>query len=147
MQSITVRSLQPEDCPLVVAIIIEGLAERWGAYDPAMNPDLGRFPESFKDSVILVASNTTGPVGVGILRPSTKGESEIVRMSVRRDLRGRGVAGTILSELLSTARKRGIKTVRVETTASWSSAVAFYEKHGFRRTHLQAGDQHFAYEL
>ena len=147
MQGITVRRLEPEDRAQVVAIIVEGLTDRWGTYSATMNPDLERFPESFNDSVILVASNATGPVGVGILRPSSESESEIVRMSVRRPLRGRGIAGAILYELLATARRCGIKAVRVETTATWSSAIAFYEKHGFRRTHVQGGDQHFRLQL
>ena len=144
---VTVSVMKPEEHSLVLTLIIEGLRDRWGAYDPAKNPDLDAFPAHFQDSVILIARQDDCLVGTGILRPSTAGEAEIVRMSVRRDLRRMGIGARILSELLAIARRGGIKTVRLETTATWESAVAFYEKHGFRRTHITAGDRHFALEL
>ncbi|WP_284620705.1 GNAT family N-acetyltransferase [Aquabacterium humicola] len=146
-RALTVRPMKADEHSQVVALIIEGLTERWGTYDAAKNLDLAQFPENFTDSLILVASNGGAPLGVGILRPSNNEESEIVRMSVRRELRRTGIAGKILAELLAAAHKNGTKTVRVETTATWRSAVAFYEKYGFCRTHMHEGDQHFALEL
>ncbi len=142
-----VRQINNDEFAHVVELIIEGLAERWGHYDPTKNPDLQFFTETYKNSLILVADNGNAPVGVGILRPSVNGASEIVRMSVRQGLRRRGIASKILTELIAAARKGGANAVRVETTATWRSAVAFYETHGFRRTHVQQGDQHFVIEL
>ena len=145
--ALTVGRMQPGQSAHVVALIVEGLTERWGAYDPTMNPDLQRFPACFGDSVILVASRGGLPLGVGILRPAGLAEAEIVRMSVRREFRRTGIGTKILSELLGIAKMAGIRTIRLETTASWKSAASFYEKHGFLRTHVQDADQHFAVQL
>lgn len=146
-QAVNVRQMNADELAQVVALIIEGLTDRWGNYDPTKNPDLQRFAENYKDCLILVASNGGAPLGVGILRPGVNGEGEVVRMSVCRELRRTGIAGKILTELLAAARRGGFKVIRVETTATWLSAVAFYEKHGFCRSRVEGGDQHFSLEL
>jgi GNAT superfamily N-acetyltransferase len=105
---VTVSVMKPEEHSLVLTLIIEGLRDRWGAYDPAKNPDRDAFPSHFPDAVIVVARQDDCPVGVGILRPSSAGEVEIVRMSVGRDLRRMGIGARILNELLAIARRDGI---------------------------------------
>jgi ribosomal protein S18 acetylase RimI-like enzyme len=58
-----------------------------------------------------------------------------------------GVASRILTLLLEHARNSGVQEVVLETTSTWDSAIAFYTKHGFAKTHEQNGDTHFAYHL
>jgi ribosomal protein S18 acetylase RimI-like enzyme len=57
-------------------------------------------------------------VGTGILllRPA---EGEIVRMSVHRDYRRRGIATQLLAELLHLASEDGVSRIVVETNAKW----------------------------
>jgi ribosomal protein S18 acetylase RimI-like enzyme len=42
--------------------------------------------------------------------------------------------------LLEHARAVGAHEVVLETTSSWASAIHFYAKHGFVRTHEQGGN-------
>jgi ribosomal protein S18 acetylase RimI-like enzyme len=66
-------------------------------------------------------------------------------MSTALRNRRSGVATAILRLLLDHARAAGTKEVVLETTSSWASAVAFYSKHGFTRTHEQDGNTYFIY--
>jgi ribosomal protein S18 acetylase RimI-like enzyme len=125
-------------------LIVRGLAERWGGYDPGCNPDLADFAAHYKASVVLVARRGPRIVGVGILQSEGAGAGRIVRMSVARDCRRQGVGTLILEGLLQDARERGYETVVLETTASWESALEFYRSRGFVPTEIRDGDQHFA---
>ena len=86
-------------------------------------------------------------VGTGALLPRGEGAAEIVRMSVARDLRRRGVGRMILTRLVEQARRDGLRRVVLETTATWQEVIAFYLDCGFRITHTAAGDVYFALEL
>lgn len=127
----------------VLALIVAGLTERWGEYAPGANPDLDDFPACYAGSVILVAVQEGRLVGVGILRPLGPASAEIVRMSVAAARRREGVGSRILRELRDVAAARGLARISLETTASWDSAVRFYESRGFARTRVEGGDQHF----
>ena len=86
-------------------------------------------------------------VGTGSLRIVGARRARIVRMSTARERRRHGVAAAILQRLLDHARGSGVNEGVVETTSSWESAIAFYTKHGFIRTHEQDGDTHFVLRL
>jgi GNAT superfamily N-acetyltransferase len=137
---VILRDFQPEDQAAARALILAGLAERWGWLDPQRNPDLEDIARSYDGAVILVAYLEGRLVGTGALVPRSEDEAEIVRMSVASDLRRQGVGGRILAELLGRARMLGIRRVVLETTATWGDAVDFYLKHGFRITHEKKGD-------
>ncbi len=64
---LSVSTLQPHESQAAKALIIAGLTERWGTYDPTHNPDLVDFPNSYRDSQIRVARQGVTIVGVGIL--------------------------------------------------------------------------------
>ncbi|MBZ8139279.1 hypothetical protein CLD22_05105 [Rubrivivax gelatinosus] len=143
----TVTPLTPQDVPAVKQLLIAGLSERWGAYDSRYNPDIESFQSHYADSFTLVAKSAGVVVGTGTLRPIGARRAEIVRMSTAIGSRRHGVAGQILKLLLDHARAVGVQEVVLETTSSWASAVAFYTKHGFARTHEQDGDTHFIHRL
>ena len=145
--SVVVSPLNSEDTAAVKQLLIDGLSERWGAYEPRFNPDLEAFPQSYSGSLILVAKTAGAVVGTGTLRSISPNRVEIVRMSTATSSRRTGVASTVLKHLLEHARAAGAHEVVLETTTSWASAVAFYVKHGFARTHEQGGDTHFIYRL
>ena len=145
--SVVVLPLSSEDTAAVKQLLIDGLSERWGAYEPRFNPDLEAFPQSYSGSLILVAKTAGAVVGTGTLRSISPYRFEIVRMSTATSSRRTGVASTLLKHLLEHARTAGAHEVVLETTTSWASAIAFYAKHGFARTHVQDGDTHFVYRL
>jgi len=139
----TLSQFEAQDAEAVSDLIVRGLAERWGGYDPACNPDLEDFAGCYKSSVILVARRGPRIVGVGVLQPEGVDTARIVRMSVAADCRRQGIGTQILRGLLQAARARGCRRVVLETTASWESAVKFYAGRGFIAAEVRDGDQHF----
>jgi GNAT superfamily N-acetyltransferase len=142
-----ISPFDPQDAPAVRELIVQGLAERWGGYDPRCNPDLENFAEHYGSSVILVAKRGSRIVGVGVLQPERDGAGRIVRMSVARDCRRQGIGTRILQGLLQAARRLGYRRVLLETTASWESAISFYVRRGFIPCEVRDGDQHFVLDL
>ena len=63
-------------------------------------------------------------------------------MAVLKPYRGRGIGGAILDALLTMARQRGVRTVRL---AAQLHAIPFYERFGFEAegaVFLEAGIEH-----
>jgi GNAT superfamily N-acetyltransferase len=137
---IRVRDLGPDEADVVRDLVIAGLTERWGAVDPTLNADLADLAGAYPGSRTVVATAHGGTiVGTGTVTPRSTAEAEVLRMSVARHVRGTGVGRQILDELVDIARAWGAHRVVLETTATWSDAVAFYERCGFRRTHYAEG--------
>lgn len=145
--SVCVESLKAEDAAAALAVIVEGLAERWGVYEPCFNPDLEDFPASYRDSFLLIAKQGHAVVGTGVLQPIGPESAQIVRMSVVKTWRRSGIGSLMLAGLLGIAREQGFKRITLETTASWQSAVEFYQSRGFVPTHQHDGNQHFLLTL
>jgi ribosomal protein S18 acetylase RimI-like enzyme len=139
----TLSQFEAQDTDAVRDLIVQGLAERWGGYDPRCNPDLEDFAGHYESSVILVAKRGSRIVGVGVLQPEGAGSGRIVRMSVAGDCRRQGIGTQLLQGLVQAARERGCRRVVLETTASWESAVKFYGSRGFIAAEVRDGDQHF----
>lgn len=146
LDEIVLEPFQPADQAAVKALVLAGLVDHWGVLDPTLNPDLEDIAHSYAQAVFLVARQAGQVVGTGALLP--RGEcGEIVRMSVARALRRRGLGGRILRQLLDQARAAGMRQVVLETTETWDEVIAFYLRYGFRVTHHQAGDVYFALDL
>jgi GNAT superfamily N-acetyltransferase len=107
--------------------------------DASLNPDLSDVDGRYGKDIVLVALDGERVVGTGILvlQPAA---GEIVRMSVHRDYRRRGIATEVLSVLVQEGRAHGAKHIVVETNAIWNDARAFYEEAGFTLTHYAAGN-------
>jgi ribosomal protein S18 acetylase RimI-like enzyme len=120
------------------SLVLEGMAERWGSVDATLNRDLDDIDTYYRNDCVLVALD--GPLIVGtailILR---EGEGEIVRMSVLRDYRQRGIARQLMAELIERASENGIGRIVVETNARWTEAQNLYEASGFTFTHTAPG--------
>jgi len=56
---------------------------------------------------------------------------EITRMFVEEQYRRNGIAGQILRLLIQEAIKRDLKSVKLETSVSFTNAVHLYESTGF----------------
>jgi GNAT superfamily N-acetyltransferase len=143
---VIVALLKTEDTAAVRELLVAGLKERWGTYDPRLNTDIESFPQSYEDSFVLVAKRANIVVGTGTLRPTGPNRAEVVRMSVASSSRRIGTGSLILSHLLQLAWEHSVQEISLETTSSWSSAVSFYTRHGFIKTHEQGDDSYFVYK-
>jgi putative acetyltransferase len=121
------------------SLVLDGMAERWGFVDKSLNPDLGDVATSYRRDCVLVALDDELIVGTGILLLRGH-EGKIVRMSVHRDYRRRGIARRLLAELVHAASEHGVTRIEVETNAEWEEARKLYEGSGFRFTHSAPGD-------
>lgn len=140
---VSIERLKAEDTTAALSVIVAGLTERWGFYEPSFNPDLEDFAGHYQESFILVAKQGRTVVGIGIFQPTGSDSAQIVRMSVVKNLRRSGIGSLILDGLLQIADERGFHRITLETTASWESAVEFYKSRGFTPTHQRDGNQYF----
>jgi len=83
--------------------------------------------------VYLVAFIDDKPVACGALRPLDGDAVEVRRMFVVQGARRRGIAQAMLAELEKRAAAFGYQVMRLETGKRQASAMALYEKLGFRR--------------
>ncbi|MDI6102120.1 GNAT family N-acetyltransferase [Actinoplanes sp. NEAU-A12] len=72
-------------------------------------------------------------LGCGALKQLSSSEGEIKATRTRPQTRGRGVAGHMLAHLLDECRRRGYRTVSLETGSLdfFAPARRLYARHGF----------------
>jgi len=119
-------------------LVLDGMAERWGAVDETLNTDLDDIAAHYASDCVLIALDGATVVGTGILLIRA-GEGEIVRMSVHRSYRRRGIARRVLAELVDLATGYGVKRIVVETNAKWIEARNLYDAFGFTFTRSAPG--------
>ena len=119
-------------------LVLDGMAERWGSVDESLNPDLDDIATRYRKDCVLVALDGPLVVGTGILLLRAE-EAEIVRMSVHRNYRRRGIARQLVAELRHVASESGMSRIVVETNAKWREARTLYETSGFKFTHSAPG--------
>lgn len=147
VDDIVIRDFKREDQQAARSLILEGLAERWEALDPTLNPDLDDIACTYAAAVFLVAVERGQLVGTGALIPEAAGVGRIVRMSVARSHRRHGIGRRLLQALLQRARALGYCQLVLETTATWVDAIAFYQAHDFHPIAERDGDLHFVRDL
>jgi len=133
---ISIRAFEANDQQVVKQLILSGLADHFGNINPELNPDLDDIAVRYADDVFLVALENDQIIGCGALVKKDKITGEIVRMSVERSLRSRGIGRQILAALCDQARRAGFRRVVLETTATWQRVRSFYEASGFSYTHF-----------
>lgn len=147
MQQITVISLrrfEPADQDAVRAVIEEGMRSRWGAaFDREMNTDIHDLATTYRDATIIVAEVGGAIAGVGMLASRGDGTSEIKRMATRSGFRRRGVASTIVRELVSLAAEARCRRVVLSTHRDWDDAARLYRSLGFVETARGEISAHF----
>jgi GNAT superfamily N-acetyltransferase len=136
----TVRDLRPDEATVVRDLVLAGLADHWGTVDRSLNRDLDDLAGAHPGGRTVVVDDGGTIVATGTVVPRGMGAAEVVRMSVDRRRRGEGLGRLVLDELVATARAWGARRVLLETTAAWTDVVAFYERCGFRVTHLAEGE-------
>jgi putative acetyltransferase len=79
----------------------------------------------------LLATVDGTPVGCCAVQPLDDGDSELKRMYVPPELRGRGIAGRLMVEAESLAKRLGRTRIKLETGVRQPEAIAVYERAGF----------------
>src|SRR3954462_5341406 len=137
--SFPVRQMRPDEADAVRSLILDGLGERWGAIDPALNGDLDELGNAEPDRLVVVVADGTRLVGTGTVVHRDDRCAEILRMSVAPDDRRAGLGRLLIEELVAKAQQWGVERVVLETTAAWTDVVHFYERSGFTLTHFADG--------
>jgi putative acetyltransferase len=138
-----IRPFEPSDQTVVRDLILAGLEEHWGTLDLSLNPDLNDIAASYAAGDFLTGWQRGRLVATGALLPAGNDSAQIVRMSVVRDLRRAGLGRQMLGALVDCARRRLIRRLVLETTASWSEVITFYQRNGFHITHELDGNVYF----
>ena len=81
---------------------------------------------------VIVACLDEKPVGCGAIKEYSDNTTEVKRMFVLPEIRGRGIATTILTELENWARELGYKSCILETGKKQPEAIGLYQKNGYQ---------------
>jgi N-acetylglutamate synthase-like GNAT family acetyltransferase len=132
--SFVVRRFDPCDQFECRQTILNGLAEHFGFIDESRNPDLDDIEKAYlaAGSDFYVAEcegHIIGTAGL-LLEP---GRARIVRMSVAKSHRKRGVATALLDKCILVAKDRGLPEIVAFTEPQWPDAVGFYTACGFKQ--------------
>ncbi len=136
MSEIMFRPFAASDQAVVRALILSGLASRFGTLDESLNPDLIDLWASYvaPGDTFLVAELDGQIAGCGALIREHDSETigRIVRVSVDTGHQGKGVGWQISQHLIAIAQRRGFKEILVETNEDWQSAMRLYQSLGFQ---------------
>ena len=114
--------------------MLEGLGEHFGVIDQSLNPDLDDIHASFiaASNDFYVAEYHGEIVGTaGLLFES--GRARIVRMSVAKNHRKKGIAKALLERCIDSARYHGFSAIVAFTEPDWPDAIGFYVASGFEQ--------------
>ncbi len=144
--AVTIRPFRTADQSAARALILDGLGAHWGFIDETLNPDLddiaAAYPPQLAD--FLVVEDELGAlIGTAGLVREDEETGRIVRMSVDRASRGRGIGKRLVAELEAIARRRGYRRLVCETTYDWADAIALYKSTGFTELGVWDDDRHF----
>lgn len=116
--------------PEVVELITELERELSANYPPEQRHGLS-LDSLFQPHIHFVIARQDGRgVGCGGIALFS-GFAELKRFYVKPDLRGRGIADTILRQLADVAAAAGHTLLRLETGTEQRAALRFYERSGF----------------
>jgi len=138
-RALALREMRLDEQDTVRSLILEGLREHWGTIDETLNSDLDDLRTAYADGLVLVATESDQLVGTGTIVHRGERCAEIVRMSVAPRHRRAGLGRMLISELVAAAERWDVDRIVVETTASWTEVVQFYERCGFALTHFVDG--------
>lgn len=116
------------------SIILEGLGEHFGYIDETCNPDIDDIDDNYikKGDLFIVAYSNYELVGTGALTIETEEVVRLVRISVSKTYRKKGVGKRIVEYLLEEAKWRGYGRIVVSTNINWAAAICLYENCGFK---------------
>lgn len=82
---------------------------------------------------ILIAEYQGEAVGtVGLVPGHGEGVLELIKMSARSDIQGKGIGRALMDAAIEKARAMGASQIWLETNTKLEAALALYRKSGFR---------------
>ncbi len=126
-----IRPFERGDQDAARAIIVDGLSEHLGPFEPERHPDLNDIDASF--DVFLVVTHDDAVIGTGGLKLESTEVAHLGRIATARAYRGQGAAWLMLSSLIQIATERRVKRLRLETGHNWTDVIRWYERLGFRQ--------------
>lgn len=86
-----------------------------------------------KGGAILIAEYDGEPVGtVGLVTGHGDGILELIKMSARTDVQGKGIGRALMDAAVSKSREMGASKIWLETNTKLAAALALYRKAGFQ---------------
>jgi GNAT superfamily N-acetyltransferase len=144
MTDVTIRRATAADVPAIVALLADDALGRTRESPDDLRPYETAFAAIDGDPrhLLLVADRAGAVVGTAQLtflpglshKGATRAQIEAVRVSA--DARGTGLGGTLLTWCVDRAREHGCAMVQLTSDATRPDAHRFYERLGFRPTHL-----------
>jgi GNAT superfamily N-acetyltransferase len=130
---IHIRPFAPHDQVAARRLILNGLGEHFGWIDETRNPDLDNIAANYFQcgNVFVVAEISGELVGTGGLITVDENTARIVRMSVSRNHRRKGIGRALVMHLLDVARQRGFARVIVTADIGWDNAIGLYANCSF----------------
>lgn len=147
-RSLEIRAVDPATPPAaaLVADFFAEIAARYPGFEPNRQPaaPLDAFTPG-AGGVFLVALREGEPIACAGLQRLDDTTGEVRRVFVREGARGGGVARTLLSALLESARDLGYERVRLDTGDRLPEARSLFLAFGFRDIADYNGNPYAAY--
>lgn len=84
----------------------------------------------------FIAETNGEVVGVYVLLPTRSNTIEIVNVAVSQNEQGKGIGKRLILDAIHQSKKMGYKTIEIGTGNSSIRQLAFYQKCGFRISHI-----------
>lgn len=149
----------PADGPADLGEVRALMEEYWAAFDlspcfQGFAQELAELPGAYAPpaGALLLARVGDAVVGVVALRPmapdgNEDGAGEMKRLYVRPAFRGRGIARELVAAVLSEARARGYRVLRLDTLDRMAAARQLYAQLGFAAGAEIDGVLHYEFPL
>ena len=129
-----IRKFNNDEQDRVRCLILEGLGEHFGYIDETCNPDIDDIDANYtkKGYLFIVAYLNSELVGTGALIIESREVVRLVRMSVSKLYRKKGIGKSIVEHLIREAESVGYKRIVLSTEVNWHAAISLYESCGFK---------------
>ena len=127
------RPANNADGPALRKLIFEILCEHQLNPDPQdTDADLDNLEEHYSNGYFVVLETRNSLIGSVALSSPIESTAELRKMYLHADWRGQGLGRLLLDEALCEARRRNVRRVILETAATLKTAIALYQRAGFR---------------
>jgi len=146
---VEIRGFDIRDQESARQLIISGLGEHFDQIDYSMNSDLDDIFASYikSENAFIIAEIDHCMVGTGALVQESNDTGRIVRVSVSKTMRNRGIGKMIVEHLIELGRKRKLKLIVVETNLDWGAANNLYQRLGFKESARDDNSIHMIQKL